>query len=101
MGGLGVPLAAFAGAVATAFLVYRLARIGPAVHAATLLLSGIAVAAVVSAAISLVMTFTSQQVQNIYFWLLGGLGGRSWGQLEAAGTLSPWASRPHSRWRPR
>ncbi len=87
LGGLGVPLAAFVGAVATAFLVYRLARIGPTVHAATLLLAGIAVAAVVSAAISLVMSFTSQQVQNIYFWLLGGLGGRTWGSLEAAGGL--------------
>jgi len=87
LAGLGVPLAAFAGAMATAFLVYRLARIGPAVHAATLLLAGIAVAAVVSACISLVMTFTSQQIQNIYFWLLGGLGGRSWGQLEVAGGL--------------
>ena len=49
LGGLGVSLAAFVGALATAFVVYRLARIGPAVHVATLLLAGIAVAAVISA----------------------------------------------------
>src|SRR2546421_7530857 len=84
LGGLGVPAAAFAGALATGLLVYRLARIGPAVQVATLLLAGIAVAAVVSAAISLVMTFSGQDVRSIYFWLLGSLGTRGWPSLEAA-----------------
>ncbi len=87
LGGLGVPAAAFAGALATGFLVYRLARIGPAVQVATLLLAGIAVAAVVSAAISLAMTFSGQDVRSIYFWLLGGLGTRGWPSLEAATPL--------------
>jgi iron complex transport system permease protein len=81
-GGYGVPLAAFVGALLTAFLVYRLARIGPAVHVATLLLAGIAVAAVISSAMSLVMSFSGEQVRNIYFWLLGGLGARGWTSLE-------------------
>jgi iron complex transport system permease protein len=85
--GLGVPVAAFVGALATAFLVYRLARIGPTVQVATLLLAGIAVAAVVSAGMSLVMTFSGQQIQSIYFWLLGGLGARGWQALEAATPL--------------
>src|SRR5207302_3666708 len=84
LGGLGVPAAAFAGALATGLLVYRLARIGPAVQVATLLLAGIAVAAVVSAAISLVMTFSGVDVRSIYFWLLGGLGAASWQQIGAA-----------------
>ncbi len=81
VGGLGVPVAAFAGALAVSFLVYRLARIGPAVQVATLLLAGIAVAAVVSAVISLVMAFAGQEIRSIYFWLLGGLAGRGWGAL--------------------
>jgi iron complex transport system permease protein len=83
-GGLGVPLAAFVGALAVAFLVYRLARIGPAVQVATLLLAGIAVAAVISAVISLVMSLAGEQIRSIYFWLLGGLAGRGWGTLLAA-----------------
>jgi iron complex transport system permease protein len=29
-----------------------------------------------------VMSFSGQQVRNIYFWLLGGLGARGWGSLE-------------------
>jgi iron complex transport system permease protein len=79
----GVPLAAFAGALLTAFLVYRLARIGPTVHVATLLLAGIAVAAVISSAMSLVMSFSGEQVRDIYAWLLGGLVGQGWGAIGA------------------
>jgi iron complex transport system permease protein len=82
--GLAVPVAAFLGGLAVAFLVYRLARIGPAVQVATLLLAGIAVAAVVSAVISLTMSLAGEQIRSIYFWLLGGLAGRGWDTLTAA-----------------
>jgi iron complex transport system permease protein len=84
-GGFGVPLAAFAGALATALLVYRLARIGPAVQVATLLLAGIAVAALISSLLSLVMSLAGEELRSIYFWLLGGLGARGWDALTAAG----------------
>jgi iron complex transport system permease protein len=84
LAGLGVSAAAFAGALATAFLVYRLARLGPSVQVATLLLAGIAVAAVISSVISLLMTFSGQQIRLIYFWLLGGLAARGWQSLAAA-----------------
>jgi iron complex transport system permease protein len=87
LAGMGVSAAAFVGALATAFLVYRLARLGPTVQVATLLLAGIAVAAIISAAISLVMTFSGQEIRSIYFWLLGGLGARGWQSLEAATPL--------------
>ena len=78
LAGLGVPLAAFMGALATGFLVYRLARVGPTVHVATLLLAGVAVAAVVSSAMSLVMSFSGEQLRDIYTWLLGGLVAQGW-----------------------
>src|SRR5712691_3440842 len=84
LGGMGVSAAAFLGALATAFLVYRLARLGPSVQVATLLLAGIAVAAIISAVISLVMTFSGQEIRSIYFWLLGGLGARGWQSIVAA-----------------
>jgi iron complex transport system permease protein len=83
----GVPLAAFAGALLTAFLVYRLARIGPTVHVATLLLAGIAVAAVISSAMSIVMSFSGEQVRDIYAWLLGGLVGQGWPAIGAVAPL--------------
>lgn len=78
LAGLGVPVAAFAGSLGVALLVYRLARLGPRVHVATLLLSGIAVAAVISAAITLIMAFSGEEIRRIYFWLLGGFGTSSW-----------------------
>jgi iron complex transport system permease protein len=86
-GGLILPLAAFAGALTVALLVYRLARIGPAVQVGTLLLAGIAVAAIISAVISLAMAFSGEQIRSIYFWLLGGLAGRGWGALAAASPM--------------
>ena len=84
IGGLGVPVAAFAGALATGFLVYRLARLGPTIQVATLLLAGIAVAGMISAAMSLVMTFSGEQIRTIYLWLLGGLSQAGWRPLGAA-----------------
>jgi iron complex transport system permease protein len=87
LGGLGVSLAAFVGGMLTAFFVYRLARVGPSVHVATLLLAGIAVAAVISAVMSLVMSFAGEQIRSIYFWLLGGLSARGWTALEIVAPL--------------
>jgi cobalamin transport system permease protein len=87
LGGLGVSAAAFVGALVVAVLVYRLARIGPTVQVATLLLAGIAVAAVISAVISLVMAFSGEEIRSIYFWLLGGLGARGWQAVAVAAPL--------------
>jgi iron complex transport system permease protein len=78
LGALAVPLAAFVGATATAFVVYRLARVGPAVHVATLLLAGIAIAAVISSLMSLVMSYSGEEIRDIYAWLLGGLVAEGW-----------------------
>jgi iron complex transport system permease protein len=86
-GGLAVTAAAFAGALLTALLVYGLARVGPAVQVATLLLAGIAVAATISALMSLVMSFSGEEIRSIYFWLLGGLGARGW---SAVGIVVPF-----------
>jgi iron complex transport system permease protein len=84
LGGMGIPAAAFVGASLTALLVYRLARLGPSVQVATLLLSGIAVAAIISALMSLVMSLSGQDIRSIYFWLLGGLQSADWRSLSAA-----------------
>lgn len=87
LGGLGVSVAAFFGAMVTAAFVYRLARVGPAVHVATLLLAGIAVAALISAVMSLVMSLAGEQIRSIYFWLLGGLSARGWTAISAVAPL--------------
>jgi iron complex transport system permease protein len=87
-GGLVVPAVAFLGALAAGLLVYRLARVGPAVQVATLLLAGIAVAALISAIMALVLTYSGERMRSIYFWLLGGLSARGWESLAAAAPLA-------------
>jgi iron complex transport system permease protein len=87
-GGLVVPAVAFLGALAAGLLVYRLARVGPAVQVATLLLAGVAVAALISAVMALVLTYSGERIRSIYFWLLGGLSARGWESLAAAAPLA-------------
>jgi iron complex transport system permease protein len=90
LGAFAVPLAAFVGAIATAFVVYRLARIGPAVQVATLLLAGIAIAAVISSFMSLVMSFSGEEIRDIYAWLLGGLVAQGWRPVVTLGVAGAW-----------
>ena len=83
----GVPLMAFAGALAVTFTVYALACRGGKVQIATLLLTGIAVGSLIAAVNSFIMMRQQQDLRLVNFWLLGGLGGRGW--LEAAMILPP------------
>jgi iron complex transport system permease protein len=72
-GVLGLSLFAFTAGIATVLLVYNLSRVGGAVRSDTLLLSGIAVATLLSA-LTFFILFTGQVgIHRALFWLLGGL----------------------------
>ena len=73
-----VPLMAFAGGLAAIALVYQLSRQGGVVPVMTLLLAGIAVNAFLSAFVSLLIYFAGEQLHQIVFWMMGGLGGARW-----------------------
>ncbi|MEQ8200753.1 MAG: iron chelate uptake ABC transporter family permease subunit [Syntrophomonadaceae bacterium] len=75
---LGIPVFAFAFAIITIVLVYNLARVGGKVPVMTLLLAGIAVNSLLSAAESLCLFFSGEQLHQIVFWLLGGFSGAGW-----------------------
>lgn len=80
--GLGtIPLLAFLGALLTVMAVYALARIGGAVSIPSLLLAGIAVSAFLTACISLLLVFFRRNLDEVVFWLMGGLAGRGWDQI--------------------
>ncbi|HEY3314690.1 MAG TPA: iron chelate uptake ABC transporter family permease subunit [Bacillota bacterium] len=79
-----VPLLAFAGATAAVFAVYRLARRGSRVPVTDLLLSGVAVGALLSALVSAVTVFSQRDLRQIVFWLMGGFSGRGWEHVIAA-----------------
>ncbi|AXO34990.1 FecCD family ABC transporter permease [Micromonospora chalcea] len=87
LGGWTVPLAAFAGGLATTYLVYALARSGGRTEVVTLVLTGVAVNAVAGSVIGLLMFVTDQAgVQAIAFWNLGSLAQASW---TAVGLAAP------------
>ena len=77
----GTTLLAFVGAFLTITLVYNISKIGKKVPVATLLLSGIAVSQTLSATMSIIMILNKQSMDQIMFWTMGSLNGKSWGQI--------------------
>jgi iron complex transport system permease protein len=78
---LALPLAAFVGAFVALAAVYALATRGGATPVTTLLLSGVAVSAWFGALSSLLISLNAanwQVAQEILFWTMGGLDGRTW-----------------------
>lgn len=74
-----LPGAAFIGAAGTTAIVFAIARRGGATHAATLILAGVAVNAIAGAAIGLLIYVSDdQQLRDLTFWNMGGLGGADW-----------------------
>ena len=69
---------AFAGAVATLFAVLWLSGSQGRTSSTNLILSGVIVAAILSAGISLIKHLAEEQVAVIIFWLMGSFVGRSW-----------------------
>lgn len=74
-----LPLAAFLGAVGTAFAVWGLSRVGGTASVLTLILTGIAVNAV-AVAITSFLIFMGDRAsrEQVIFWQLGTLAGASW-----------------------
>lgn len=76
-----VPLFAFVICMGTMFLVYGLARIGNETHMETLLLSGIAIGALLQALVSLLTYMAGDKLADIVFWGIGSLSGNYWGEI--------------------
>lgn len=74
-----LPLAAFVGAVGTAFAVWGLSRVGGTASVLTLILTGIAVNAVAVAVTSfLIFMGDRSSREQVVFWQLGSLAGARW-----------------------
>ncbi len=77
--GLGsIGIFAFAGAIITAILVYNVARIGGEISTTNMLLTGTAISTMLSAIISLLMTFNKDQISKIYMWTMGSFSSATW-----------------------
>lgn len=73
-----VPVCAFIGAAATLAAVIGLSRSAGAFSSGNLILSGIIVAAILSAGISLLKYIADEQVAVIIFWLMGSFAAKTW-----------------------
>lgn len=87
-GTVALPIAAFIGGLLTTALIYRLSTAGGATRIHTLLLAGVAIAAL-TGAISGVLTYMADdaQLRSLTFWSMGSLGGATWPTLFSA---LPW-----------
>ncbi len=74
-----LPLAAFVGALATTFVLYRIATRGGRTSIVAFLLGGLAVAALTNSATGLlIFAADDRQLRDITFWTLGSLAGATW-----------------------
>ncbi|MEV6120413.1 iron ABC transporter permease [Streptomyces sp. NPDC052077] len=82
-GPVSLPLAAFLGALAALALVYATARTGGRITSARLVLSGVAVAAILTAVLNLLLLTTDRgnEARAVLAWTMGGLGGVAWDTL--------------------
>jgi iron complex transport system permease protein len=83
-----LPVAAFVGALITTYILHRLSTRENRTSIAVFLLGGIAIGALASAGIGLlVFVADDRQLRDVTFWLLGSLGGATW---EKAAILAPF-----------
>ncbi|MDD3070995.1 MAG: iron chelate uptake ABC transporter family permease subunit [Methanoculleus horonobensis] len=82
--GTGRTVLAFAGAMIATFAVYFIARRGGKIPVETLLLSGVALATLLSALLSFLMYTAGRSLHQIMFWLMGGFWNISWNDVAVA-----------------
>lgn len=78
LGTYSVPLFAFIGAATTLVFVMYLSASGGGISSNNLILSGIIVAAILSAGISFLKYLADEQVSVIIFWLMGSFNSKTW-----------------------
>lgn len=76
--GVTIPIFAFGGGVGTLAAVLSLASGDQRLSSTSLILAGVIVAAILSAAIGFLKFLADEQVGLIIFWLMGSLAGVSW-----------------------
>lgn len=82
-----LPLAAFAGSLATTFILYGIASRSGRTSIAIFLLAGLAIAAIANAGLGLLVFIADdRQLRDITFWLLGSLSGATWAKTA---TIAP------------
>ncbi|PTM93525.1 FecCD family ABC transporter permease [Mycoplana dimorpha] len=88
LGPAALPLAAFSGGLAATLILYRVATRQGRTSVATMLLAGIALAALAMALTGLLVFIADdRQLRDLTFWQLGSLAGATWQKLAAAAVV--------------
>jgi iron complex transport system permease protein len=88
LGSWTTPVAAFGGALAVSVLVYRMSRRAGRTEVVTLVLTGIALNAIVASLIGYLTTRADdQQLRSIVFWNLGSFANARWRYVAVAGVI--------------
>ncbi|SEQ37048.1 iron complex transport system permease protein [Devosia sp. YR412] len=88
LGIYSLQIAAFVGGLITTFILYRVATRSGQTAIATMLLAGIAIAALAGAITGvLVYVATDSQLRDLTFWGLGSLSGANWTKMAASGPI--------------
>jgi iron complex transport system permease protein len=88
LGIYALPVAAFAGALVTTLLLYKIATRHGQTSVATMLLAGIALGALSIAMTGLLIYMADdKQLRDLTFWNMGSLAGATWTKVGAAGPI--------------
>ena len=87
-GPAAVPVAAFVGSLAGVAIAYLAGAVGGS-GPATLLLAGVAVGLFLAGVQTFILQQSTQDLQQVYYWLLGSLSGATWQQ---AAEILPYAA---------
>lgn len=79
-----VPLLGFAGALTSTALVYLLARVGKTIQMTTLILSGVALGALLQSVVSYLIISSGDKIHGIIFWLMGSFSLSRWTEIAGA-----------------
>ncbi len=83
-----LPLAAFCGAAAATFIVYRLARVRGQVPSQTLLLAGVVIGFIMGSVLMCMVAMSSREgLHDLLWWLLGNLETSDWQMLAIVGAV--------------
>ena len=76
-----VPVFAFIGGLTAVSVAYRLARTGTRVPATTLILAGVAISALASAATMFLFMMADDNLRAIFSWIMGSLNSATWNKV--------------------
>jgi ABC-type enterobactin transport system permease subunit len=79
-----LPAAAFIGAVAAVVLTYLIASVGDRTNGYAVILAGVAVAAMLTAVQTFLQQQHTEEIRQIYNWLLGSFSVATWGDVGLA-----------------